>query len=601
MKKTRKFAGITAATLMAACLAVPMAASNFAYADTETGATITISETASGHTYSAYQIFAGTYSSSESGTETLSDITWGTSVGSSVQGTLLGAIKNIEIPKSGDSDSATEKPFADAKTPADIADILATNNTNTTLIKEFEKVINSNLSSLTKTAESEYTEASTGDIGSTTPASYGISGLADGYYFVSDSVSGVADYSISNYIINVVGGTGVEIAPKSAKPSVDKEVQDEEGDAEEGSTDGWGESADHQINESFKFKLTATLEANNTNYDDYSTYEVIFNDTMSKGVVFEEIESVTIYWGESATGTTVDKYAASTNENGYKVAKVSGNKDTDITSNITSFGGTAETSWKLTIADILKYAGNNKLSSGAKIEVIYKAHLSTDAEVSNLGTGSSNTNIEAANTNINKVSLTYSNNPNASTTGTTPEDTVYVLTYKVNNIKYANSDESEDNRLAGAVFELRDSGDNLIKLAYDGTNDVYYPDATNGAETITSKSSESNTDKGSFNIIGLDAGTYTLKETTAPAGFNKTNKGFTISAIHKENSDESSVDLTLNSGNGTITNKIVDKSGSTLPSTGGIGTTLFYVGGGCMVGLAGVFLITKKRMSNREK
>ena len=105
---------------------------------------------------------------------------------------------------------------------------------------------------------------------------------------------------------------------------------------------------------------------------------------------------------------------------------------------------------------------------------------------------------------------------------------------------------------------------------------------------------------GVFNIIGLDAGTYTLKETTTPDGYNKCEDiAITIAATHKENANATSADLTLTETNGN--NDIVNKSGSELPSTGGIGTTLFYLGGGCMVAVAGIFLITKKRMSKNAE
>lgn len=103
-----------------------------------------------------------------------------------------------------------------------------------------------------------------------------------------------------------------------------------------------------------------------------------------------------------------------------------------------------------------------------------------------------------------------------------------------------------------------------------------------------------------FNIIGLDAGTYVLKETSTPAGYNTCAPiNIVISAVHKENTDEATVKLDL-TGSENMTNAVINKSGSSLPSTGGIGTTIFYVAGGVLVVGAGVLLITKKRAKDAQ-
>ena len=110
---------------------------------------------------------------------------------------------------------------------------------------------------------------------------------------------------------------------------------------------------------------------------------------------------------------------------------------------------------------------------------------------------------------------------------------------------------------------------------------------------------------GNINLIGLDAGTYYLEETKAPTGYNKltdpitvvidrgtlpTVVGSTVSCTVKYNGTEATDNKTV---------RVFNNAGTTLPSTGGIGTTLFYVIGGGLMVAAAILLITKKRMENR--
>ena len=221
------------------------------------------------------------------------------------------------------------------------------------------------------------------------------------------------------------------------------------------------------------------------------------------------------------------------------------------------------------------------LNNGATITVTYTAHLNEKAFVNTAGGDTSN---------INKVYLTYSNNPrDESSIGKTPESTpVYVYTYQLNNTKRQNTVDGP--ALAGAGFKLYSDAEcnNEVGLYQEG--EFYYPikDAT-GKKAVEMISGEN----GQFNVKGLDAGTYYLKETITPAGYDTCGvTPVTIKADHSGNDH-----VNLEGSNLTIVNK--KAGGITLPSTGGMGTTLFYVVGGGLMVAAIVLLVTKKRMENK--
>ena len=356
-----------------------------------------------------------------------------------------------------------------------------------------------------------------------------------------------------------------EFTPKKEVPSVDKEVKDEADDAEAGSADGWGETADHEIGETFQFKLTATIPAD-ANLKAYKTYAVTFNDTMSAGVTFEKINTVKV------NGTAIDASAYTS----------------------TATAGQAGGSWTLSIADIKQISGVQLGDAAVTIEVEYDAHLNTAAAV-NTASGTT--------TNKNTVTLTYSNNPDATGNGntdTTPPDDVWVFTYGNNGTK----EDANGNKLADAGFELyagsttgTDKPSGTAISLYKVGNDYYKYDSTKtdypaGGEVVTEMVT---TTDGVFNIKGLDVGTYTLYEKTVPTGYvQSTNTVFKIGATHAETSGAGNVTLTEDSS---TSETIVNLSGATLPSTGGIGTTIFYILGAILVLGAGIVLVTRRRMS----
>ncbi len=533
MKKTsrtfKRLAALTSASLLAACMVAPMAGS--AAKVTEGGNTITVTTKDNAvHKYEAYQVFAGSFSG-----KTLNNIQWG----DGVDGPAI--LSDLQ------EDETLGTLFADCEDAEDVAGVLSDFSFNDASMKAFVKIVGANKNSTTS--------------GEVSDAGNVISKLPDGYYLIQDSqaptssVNGDNSGAKTSYIVKVTDEESVEVEAKHAAPTVDKEVYDNDDGVTTGDNDGWGETADHEINESFKFKLTATIPKND-NLVDYNTYKVVFNDTYSEGVTYEEIASVKI--GDKTLTADTD----------YTVVS-----DTDART------------LTITVLDVTDHC---TLKDGTTVEVIYNAHLNEKADVS---TASGEI------VNENAVSLQYSNNPNweisgTEELGTTKEDTVWVATYKITNIK---KDGDEDKVLPNVKFELQDSAGNAIKFKYDTTDKVYYRDETGSTELVSNED-------GKFDLVGLDAGTYKLVETDPLDGYNDcSDTEIVLKATHIEEEDEASATVTMSADNKNTNNTILNYKGTQLPGTGGIGTTVFYLGGGAMVAVAGVYLISKKRMKNTQE
>lgn len=515
MKHIKKLASLLLALVMVLSLAVT------AFADEPTTYSITINNSTAGHTYEAYQIFTGDLATNEAGNKVLSNIVWGSGVSEAGQTALGDAAAKAETLKT----EADAKAFAKAVAP--------------------------------------YLTTAAGSANTVTDGKYVISGLAAGYYLVKDqdgSLTGDND-SYTEYIIQVVGN--VTATPKSDVPEVQKKVKDINDSTDTTKTD-WQDSADYDIGDSIPFQLKATLA---DNVSSYTTYKVVFHDTLSKGLTYNNDAKVYID-GTETNGFTV---TATVNADGTTTLTVS-------CDDVKALG-----------------AGNSSV-----ITVEYTAKLNENAVLGSAG-------------NPNEVYLEYSNNPNKSEngnneTGETPKDVVIVFTYKT----IINKVDSENAPLTGAAFKL----EKLIK-GKDGAAGTW----TTVKEFTVDETTTS------FTFSGLDDGQYKLTETKTPAGYNTIDPiYFVIEATHDATADTPALTvlkayLTDENGNkktevkdgetvnidlgtvdltaGSITTTVVNKSGSELPSTGGIGTTIFYVLGSILVIGAAVLLVTKKRMSTK--
>lgn len=389
-----------------------------------------------------------------------------------------------------------------------------------------------------------------------------------GYYLFVDTTDFSKDdsyHSYNSFLLMVTKGNwNVPITPKAEKPTVEKKVYD---NPDGTSTGGFGSSADHAINEKFQFQLTATLpDSTNRAYDYYDKYSVIFHDTLSDGITYDKDDEL-------------DSVVIKSNGNTYNITDSS--KYTIDTTDLESQNSFVV---NIDVKACAKDAGFD-LNDGATITVTYTAHLNDKAYVNTAGGSTSN---------INKVYLTYSNNPkDESSIGKTPESTpVYVYTYQLNNTKHQDTEKGP--ALEGACFRLYsdEACTDQSEVQLYQKDGFYYPiKDVLGKGAVEMKSAAN----GTFNVKGLDAGTYYLKEITPPDGYSACKViPVTIKADHSRNDS-------VNLEGSNLTNDIVNikAGGITLPSTGGIGTTLFYVVGGGLMVAAIVLLVTKKRMENK--
>lgn len=525
------------AALLAVAMVCAMAIPAFAYDTKE--------DIDKNHCYDAFQIFKGDVSDDN----TISNVQWGQNIPDDKD--FLAQLKE---------DPTLRIPFQDANSLQEVLDVMKGWTTSDDNSIAFARFVCNYI----------YTDA---HANSTPVKQGGHTGGFElneaGYYLIVDtssfssSADGDSYHAYNSFLLKVnKAHYHVQITPKVVKPTVEKKVYDNDDGSSSGDNNGWGSSADHAINEEFQFQLIATLpESEGRAYDYYNEYTVRFNDTLSNGITYDRLDSVVI----NSDGHTYDI----TNDSSmYEV------DDSQLKN---------DNSFVVSIPDVKTCVKDPEfnLNNGATITVTYTAHLNENAAVN----GSAE--------NKNSVRLQYSNNPRPDGEywgyTPTPESEVYVYTYQLNNTKRAETENGTP--LPGAVFQLYSDADckNEVKLYQDG--EFYYPikNAT-GKEAVEMKSAAN----GQFNVKGLDAGTYYLRETTPPAGYSACpDTTIVISATH----DGNRVNLESSKLYTTIINN--KAGGITLPSTGGIGTTLFYVVGGGLMVAAIVLLVTKKRMENK--
>lgn len=430
--------------------------------------------------------------------------------------------------------------------------------------------------------------------------------LGVGYYVVlCDAVGAEGDNNkaVSLGMLTSTGMDNKNVGTGTAKiglPTVDKKIEENQetntanaGKAQyESEANNWNDVGDYNIGESVPFKLYGTLPQN---LSDYDTYFYQFNDSLGKEFDIASDATITV--------------------------KIDGEEITEgYTAIVTSGNGTAASTIQVTFNDIRDIEG---VTEDSLVTVEYNAVLSSRAEVGLPGQQ-------------NEVYLIYSNNPNNSGEGNndkgeTPKKKVIAFTYAVefektfwNGEAPLTPDEIENKTYKNLRFTLTDKSNTTISVvkAPDADTEWDYYIAGEG-DTPVDDGMELTLveDKLVIRIKGLDEGEYKIVESGAEEiGYNNVTSDVNITAltVNTQDWDEvpadaltqfeykfgeaATVTQTKDAGDitGVAKGEVKNKTGISLPSTGGIGTTLFYLGGGAMVAVAGVFLITKKRMKKEE-
>ena len=574
MKTMKRTLSVLLAMMMALALAIPA----FAAAPTYS---ITINNDQTGHTYEAYQIFAGDVASKDEQDATadpaddttgpiLSNIIWGKNIEENPT-RLIQALIDSDV-------TAFDSLVADTSTAADVAKALAVAANAATFAELVEPFLTG-----TPTTSGAYDEGTN---------TYTISGLAGGYYLVKDKdgeLEGDAA-TATDYIVQVLGNVTME--PKDSDiPTVEKKVYDEEYAQEELENipygAGYNDVADWDIGDSVPFKLIATIPQN---IDSYETYQFIFNDTLSAGLTLDA-DSIKVFVAET-TAANVNQFEPQ-DESLYEVT-VDGNGQ-----------------FAVSIPDIKKLDSHEH---GANYVIVtYDATLNTNAVIGLDG-------------NPNSVSLQFSNDPNGEGLGQTANDTVIVFTYELDGTKV--DDANPETKLKDAQFVLFNGGHTEVAIVNNGKMSGWLKVNTEAAaggvempETYEEWTALNQTNNviltsdanGLFNISGLDDGTYYLREIKAPTEYNLMEEDVKIViSADTANGQEwngvatdafTALTIAMDDGaaqNGNLADGIVaitvtNNRGALLPETGGMGTTIFYIIGGVLVLGVVVILVARKR------
>ena len=361
-----------------------------------------------------------------------------------------------------------------------------------------------------------------------------------GYYLV------VSDgWDASKPVICSLGTTtpNVIIKEKNGKPTIEKEVK-------ENSTGKFGEENDASIGDIVEFKATVrVIDGAPVNY--------VVHDIMSTGLRFVNDSEHAVVVKVNGNDFSADNYTVSTTRDACTFDIVFNNIDEKT----------------------------SVLNSNDVVTITYYAEVTADAVIA--GTG-----------NENKIKLEYGNKQDTEWEYTK----TYVWSfdvYKYTSVKSATSaGTTTDKTLPGAIFKvLNADGDKTAYFTYDTAKNVYKFagwSASEGAVAEVTTPAD-----GKINFVGLDSGSYKLEEVEAPQGYNALTAPIDFTISNTSSDPKGQVSYQSNGEYATGTIKVLNNAGTTLPGTGGIGTTIFYVVGGGLMVAAAILLITKKRMENR--
>lgn len=401
---------------------------------------------------------------------------------------------------------------------------------------------------------------------------YEITGLVSGYYLIKDmdaSVDSTTHDAYTQYIIQVVDD--VNVSPKSSVPTLTKRVSRD-------AARNYSTAVSAFINGDVYFELAAAMHSH---IGDYDAYYMEITDTLPAGLDFAEVVSVTVVNGENYTqADTVapEHYSVSCEDKKNVTVTIKDAK-----------------------AAILAATGVDALRDD-KILVTYKAKVNDGIVIGEAG-------------NTNAAQMVYSNDPNESYdpvthlkpthTGTTPKAEATVYSYEVQLKKVSALNTATP--LEGAEF---------VVSHYKDASTLEYAQVTDGKFTgfVASKDEATKLKTGvdgMIKISGIPSGTLRFEEVTAPSGFNLLTTEISVTIRASLNAATGKLDTFTGEVTGTAHTPVVSKAagtvlvtvenrpGSTLPETGGVGTTVFYIAGGALLVGALVVLVTRKRSTGK--
>jgi len=352
----------------------------------------------------------------------------------------------------------------------------------------------------------------------------------------TQAVTGVfGDLELGYYLVDSTAGAlcGLTTTNPNAFINAKNGLPTIDKQVEEDSTTQWTESNTADIGQTVNFRVTINVQAGAQNY--------VYHDIMSKGLTFGGVSKIEhVVPGSNLTEEIVL------------------NQDYTVVTGSTSDDCTFEVNFDdAFVAD---------LEANDKIIIYYSAMLNRNAVIAGEG-------------NTNEAWLDFGDEHH------TNHDTTITYTYEIDIIKT----DSQNTLLDGAKFKIYD--------AADGGNEVAVVLMDDGVTYRRARADETGVEivvkDGKVKVVGFDNGTYYLEETEAPDGYNK------LTARQKFIISDNNLNATFNNGTYSTGSgvHVVNKTGSMLPETGGLGTVLFIAIGSILVLGAGVLLVTKKRMS----
>ncbi len=355
-----------------------------------------------------------------------------------------------------------------------------------------------------------------------------------------------SDLDLGYYLINTSLGTVVMldttdpnavIEDKNGQPTPDKTV-------EENSTGVYGETNDAGIGDTVNFEITISSIV--------GAEGLVLHDVMAEGLTLNG-NSFAVYIDDVQIGSS----------SGYTVL---------ISPADSGQMADSECTFEIVFEDSL--FTSDKVTEESVVKIIYSATVNSDAVIGTDG-------------NTNDVYLQFGEIP---TYSETIETTTYVWAFNV--YKYTTDEEGDEHALAGAEFVLGTliDGEEYYAILDDDNKLAGWTTNQSAATVLTSP------ENGLIVVEGLDSGEYFLRETAAPDGYNALAEDVQI-LISSEDGAVSGTEVVVVDGASYDAIKVLNNSGTELPSTGGMGTTIFYIIGGILIVGAAVVLITRRRVS----